>query len=77
VGADSIMKPITWAIRVTLRDGRFVLFRAGAGDVLGRGPIATFRTKELAEAAADALRLRVDAQDVAVFERSHGRQWSS
>lgn len=65
-------RPITWAIRVTLADGRTVFLRQGG--VIGNGPIATYRSKAAADADADALRQRMDARDITVIERSHGRQ---
>lgn len=66
------MKAITWAIRVTFADGRTALLRHGG--VIGRGPIATFRTKAKADAEAAFLSEGLDAHDtITVFERSHGR----
>lgn len=67
------MRPITWAIRVTFADGREAFLRHG--NVIGRGPIATFHSKEKADAQAAFLREGLDAGDVVtVIERSHGRQ---
>lgn len=66
------MKAITWAIRVTYANGRTALLRHG--DVIGRGPIATFHSKVAADKQAAFIRLGMDASDVVtVFERSHGR----
>lgn len=65
-------KRITWAIRVTLTDGRVVFLRQGG---IGRGPILTFREKARADTEAAALRERWrDGRTVTVIERSHGRQ---
>jgi hypothetical protein len=67
-------RPITYAIRVTHEDGRCVFVRRG----IGRGPIATFRTREQAEAEAEAIRRGPTvAKLVTVIERSHGRQDSA
>lgn len=65
-------KPITWGIRATV-DGRTVLVRHGG--VLGRGPVATFRTKDAADVTAAEFTSRTGIREVTVFERSHGRQW--
>jgi hypothetical protein len=68
-------RAITWAIRVTFANGRDAFLREG--DVIGRGPIATFRTKAKADEQAAFLREGLDAGDtIAVIERSHGRQAS-
>lgn len=64
-------RAITWAIRITLSDGRDVFARRGG---LGRGPIATYYTKAAADAAADDLR-SILPHAVTVIERSHGRQF--
>lgn len=64
-------RPITWAIRLTMADGRAVFVREGRQ--IGRGPIATFRHKESAECEADLWRART-RHTVEVVERSHGRQ---
>lgn len=67
------MRAITFAIRVTFADGRTAFIRQGG--VIGKGPIATYRTK--ADADAEVLRIShgVDAPDVfTVIERSHGRR---
>lgn len=66
-------RPITWAIRVTFRDGRTALMRHGG--VIGRGPIASFPSKAKADEYAAFVREGLDTGDVVtVFERSHGRQ---
>lgn len=64
-------RPITYAIRVTRYDGRTVFVRDGRQ--LGKGPIATFRTREQADAQADYWRGVMP--HVEVIERSHGRQF--
>jgi hypothetical protein len=65
-------RAITWAVRVTFANGRDAFLRHGG--VIGRGPIATYRTKAQAEDAAALLRVGLDAADtVIVIERSHGR----
>lgn len=66
-------RPMTWAIRVTFANGRDAFVRHGW--VIGRGPIATYRTREQADKDADFVRQGLDAGDtVMVIERSHGRQ---
>lgn len=64
-------RPITWAIRITLSDGRIAFVRKGG--VMGRGPIETYRTQASADARADELR-QILPHEVTVIERSHGRQ---
>lgn len=67
------MRAISWAIRVTFANGRDAFVRSGG--VIGRGPIATYRTKAQAESDAAFMREGLDAGDVVtVIERSHGRQ---
>lgn len=66
-------RPVTWGIRITLSDGRTVMVRENRN--IGQGRIATFRTKEQAEAEADYWRPKMPT--VTVFERSHGRQFPS
>lgn len=66
-------RAITWAIRVTFADGKEAFLRHG--NVIGRGPIATFHSKAKADEQAAFIREGLDAGDVAtVIERSHGRQ---
>lgn len=65
-------RPITFAIRVTLPDGRIALLRKGG--VIGRGPIATYSTRAAAEHDIEFMRRHLDATAFEVFERSHGRQ---
>lgn len=69
-------RAITWAIRVTLANGRTAFLRDNDGPgALGHGPIATFYSKAVADAAAGDLRKLLPAGDTAiVIERSHGRQ---
>ena len=64
---------MSWAIRVTFANGKDAFLRHGG--VIGRGPIATFHSKQKAEAEAAFIREGMDAGDVvAVIERSHGRR---
>jgi hypothetical protein len=65
-------RPITWAIRVTMPDGRMVFMRQSGA--FGCGPIRSFRTKADADAEAELLRKRIAGGTVSVIERSHGRQ---
>lgn len=66
-------RPITWAVRLTLSDGRVVFARVNGA--IGRGPIATFRTKDQADTEAKHWRRwEGHVQNVEVIERSHGRQ---
>ena len=63
----------SWAIRVTFANGRDAFLRRGG--VIGRGPIATFHSKEKAEEEAAFVREGCAAEDsVTVIERSHGRR---
>lgn len=67
------MRALSWAIRVTFASGRTAFLRHGG--VIGRGPIATFHSKDRADAQAAFLREGLDARDVVtVIERSHGRR---
>ncbi len=64
---------MSWAIRVTFANGKDAFLRHGW--VIGRGPIATFHSKEKAEREAAFVREGLDAGDVVtVIERSHGRR---
>jgi hypothetical protein len=65
-------RPITYAIRLTLSDGRRSFVRRASATGRG-GSIATFRTQAEAQLWADAL--HGSYSNVEVFERSHGRQW--
>lgn len=71
------MRAITWAVRVTFANGReaFLRVRHAREAPLGRGPIASFRLKSLADDAAARLVGTLEAGDVVtVIERSHGKQ---
>ena len=66
------MRAMTWAIRVTFANGRDAFVRHGG--VIGRGPIATFYSREKAEEQATFIRQGMEPGDVVtVIERSHGR----
>jgi hypothetical protein len=67
-------RAITWAIRITLADGRDVFARGGG---LGSGPITTYYTKAAADVAAEQLRRSLNhVRAVTVIERSHGKHWA-
>jgi len=63
---------MTWAIRVAFPNGKEAFLRQGG--VIGSGPIATFYSKEKAEAEAVVIRQQRLIDGVTVIERSHGRQ---
>jgi hypothetical protein len=66
-------RAITWAIRLTATDGRTGFYRLGG--VPGKGRIATFYSKDEANAAAASLREQPTSLKIDVIERSHGRRF--
>lgn len=64
---------MSYAIRITFANGKEALLRHGG--VIGRGPVATFHSKMVAEREAAFVREGCASEDtVTVFERSHGRR---